>query len=801
MSDEHAHNYFERWADWAREHDLAIFAIVTFITLCAMWSAASLRIDADLAALLPADHARMEQLEVLQRELGLSSSVILTLDGAPKQELIQIGEDVVSALEARDEVSRVEWRHPIEFWERNALYYAELDDLDELVTRAERVRKHELRRRNPLFISLDDKPAPNLDASGVLGAPEQEASLRAIFDQPHYFDDDAGALVMLVYPSDANADLKRQRALLEVVEETTEDTLRATPMVRTRLGGGAAKGRAQQDRIQQDLGIVSLAGLVLVALYLLIYFRRPSALGLLLAPLIMGLVWTMGFAAAWFGTLSVLTSFVCVILLGLGIDHGIHLLTRYRAERAHREMEDALRATFASSAESVSVAALTTFMGFLLLGASDFRAFHEFGLIAAFGMASVLATNLLLLPGMLARLDRWGRWDKPRAVMPPLARFYDLIARAPRSVAAVGLLLITVSSPWAADVKFQYSWRELGGDLEAFQLDDHLERALGRTLSSVYFIADDSDDRDALHTKLDEMKGAGELPRIARINSPAALVPPDQHEKQQRAEALRDATRGVDLARLSDNSDPLPARLLARLRDSTPPPFGLDDLPPQLRQGLRDEPGGLHERLLILWANTDLDDGREAIALSRKLDGLTGVSGKRYESVGLSLIAVDVIGAVQREALPMASFVLFGILIMLVLLTRRLTPALLCVGAAVTTLLLAASVMGLWGIELNYFNMVLVAVTAGMAVDGAVHLVWLDHNEANLEQVTEISRANIGALLTTALGFGSMALAEHPGVTSIAHVALIGLGASIMVDAVLLPALILIKHQRGRHAR
>ena len=128
----------------------------------------------------------------------------------------------------------------------------------------------------------------------------------------------------------------------------------------------------------------------LVIVYVVFHFRGPRAIPLIVGPLAIGLTWTFGLASLIFGVLNILTAFVGAILLGLGIDHGIHFLERFEAERVEgADVEQAIRTTFTNTGRAVVLAGLTTAVGFAGLAISEFRAFREFGVVAAAGVISV----------------------------------------------------------------------------------------------------------------------------------------------------------------------------------------------------------------------------------------------------------------------------------------------------------------------------------------------------------------------------------------------------------------------------
>ena len=112
---------------------------------------------------------------------------------------------------------------------------------------------------------------------------------------------------------------------------------------------------------------------------------------------------------AIYGSVNLLTGFLAAILGGLGIEHGIHLLGRYealRSEGAARWRPPARPSPTPAGAASIS--ALVAAVTFLSLAISEFRAFREFGVIAALGMMVVIAAYLLVLPALLGLAARFG---------------------------------------------------------------------------------------------------------------------------------------------------------------------------------------------------------------------------------------------------------------------------------------------------------------------------------------------------------------------------------------------------------
>ena len=121
--------------------------------------------------------------------------------------------------------------------------------------------------------------------------------------------------------------------------------------------------------------------------YLLFHFRSVLAVLFNLLPVMASLAWTYGVVGWIYGSVNLLTGFLAAILGGLGIEHGIHLLGRYEALRDRGESsEAATREAFTHTGVAALISALVAALTFLSLAISEFRAFREFGVIAAIGM-------------------------------------------------------------------------------------------------------------------------------------------------------------------------------------------------------------------------------------------------------------------------------------------------------------------------------------------------------------------------------------------------------------------------------
>ena len=212
--------------------------------------------------------------------------------------------------------------------------------------------------------------------------------------------------------------LRRQqltRDLQEQIEELRPEAgrivLTGLPVLRTTI----------PLALEADLVKLLSVGFLISLVVLYGYFRRLGLVLLCLAavvPAILVALGLMGFAGR---PISVLTSFMPIVVLVVGVSDATHLVVGTRS-RWHEgvPVEDAVVGAFSSVARACFFTSLTTALGFLGLVATRIRIITEFGVITAIAVAVAYLVTLTLLPALLtfakdlgrqrSSLERWCRW-------------------------------------------------------------------------------------------------------------------------------------------------------------------------------------------------------------------------------------------------------------------------------------------------------------------------------------------------------------------------------------------------------
>jgi hopanoid biosynthesis associated RND transporter like protein HpnN len=141
--------------------------------------------------------------------------------------------------------------------------------------------------------------------------------------------------------------------------------------------------------------------------------------------------------------------------------------------------------------------------------------------------------------------------------------------------------------------------------------------------------------------------------------------------------------------------------------------------------------------------------------------------------------------------LLIGSYLLMATAIAAILDINNLRDAMLAMIPPVAGGLMMFGILGLCGLDLNPANLIVLPLILGIGVDDGVHVV---HDFRQQTGRYRISSSTMNAIvltsLTSMIGFGSMMVAAHRGLSSVGLVLVIGVGSCLFVSLVTLPAIL-----------
>ncbi len=168
----------------------------------------------------------------------------------------------------------------------------------------------------------------------------------------------------------------------------------------------------------------SLTLLIIFVVMLLLFLSVRVGL-IAILPNLFPLVVNFGLMG-WLGIhLSVVTSLIASVAIGLAVDDTIHYLFCYNREfKKDLNKDRAMADTIRQVGQPIVMTSLTICLGFAVLVFSSFKPTAVFGLLMVITMAAAMIGDLLILPALMLRVELVTAWDMLR-VMPTLGGLSD----------------------------------------------------------------------------------------------------------------------------------------------------------------------------------------------------------------------------------------------------------------------------------------------------------------------------------------------------------------------------------------
>ena len=767
------------------------------------------RLETDIASLIPEYYPSVKTLEDIKARLGGVGSLVVLAECGDFTASRQFVEDLAVELKAEKYwkyVNYVDYKREVDFFKENALLYMDLEDLDEIQLRIDdRIRQEKL-KLSPLFFKLDDDEGDEpLDLSDI------EAKYKEDGDRGHeiyYTNPDSTIVAVEVMASGTVSNIGFAKEMYGVIQNAAQtlDPGSYHPEMTISIGGSYKNKIDEYNVILDDIKSTLIFGFVGVVLILTIYFRQPLAVFFVAIPLVMGLTWAFAITYWTIGNLNTMTGFLFVILFGLGIDFGIHMFARYLEDRMSKmDVRQSVETMLIQTGQAIMTAALTTSMAFYSLTITDFKGFSEFGFIVGTGIVMSLVSMTMVLPAFLVLADERLKLVRMRHVLGherggrkgkfPMARLVFAVAVAVTVYLGYNL----------GRIQFEYDFTNLRSNLATSKkVKDKintLSKFRGESHSPSVVLADSKEELEEIVAVLNvRIAGDDPTPTIDKIRTIWTFLPKQQEEKLAVVAELRELVDGEG-AKLLKGEQKERVDALRKLMDVNR--LNVDDLPRNILRKFSTVDGS-RAHFAFIYPSVPLRDGRKAIEFADDTHLITTESGKTFYSSSSSIVFADMLKLMIRDSRWAISITLLVVLLIVFIDFRSIRNGLLVMLPLICGAVWMCGSMFLFGMKLNFYNMVALPTIIGMGIDNGVHL-FHRYQEEGANSMPVILRNTGGAMLvsmlTTMVGFFGLITARHPGLNSIGKLAVIGLLTCFVAAIVVLPAVLEIldrwKRNRG----
>lgn len=803
-----------------------MLTVALLLSVTGFFFAQKLRIDTDFSNLIPSSYPSVQALEELRETVGSETTADVVLRSTSFEANKAFAEAFIpKALALEDPetgepyLTRVDYKRDTAFLEENALYFATSAELDSVESYLrEQIRDAKL-EANPFYFDLDEEEEETGAGEGGIQRDLDEVYQRVV-GKPYPVNEDSTIMVLRFYPAGSQTNIGFIERMYDDVERLVDELNPGAyePSVEVVLGGRLMRQLVEIQAVTNDVLSSFAVGVTAVLLLVVLYFfykayaaraghryvsrvlfsqliRMPVLAVLIGAPLIMSLTWTFGLAYLTYETLNLMTSTLGLVLFGLGIDYGIHFYARYTEERGRGLMPaDAADVTFRSTGQAITVGALTTAAALFVLMAADFRGFSEFGFIAGTGIIFALLAMTMVLPALLIALERSrllnlasGREGPADANGRP-RRFPGV-----RGVALASLAAVIAALLFLPTLGFEYDFGSLDPEYPEYNEKRDLVRTVypkGGT-NPAYVLVEDASKVDAVIDAIRRHAATDTLtPTIERVESLQDRFPMTEEGKRHKLQRIAEIRELLDDPFVQQETGEDVQRL--RRAAQTTEALTLEQVPETIRNQFTSKSGEIGGFVMI-YPSVGLSDGRQSIAFSDDVGTIVTEDGDVYHAGSTSLVAADMLRLMLEEAPYMVTVTFLMVIGLMWVNFGSFRWAALATLPLIVGVLWMILLMEIFGLKLNFYNLVVLPAVLGIGNDAGVHIVhrFREEGRGSIMKVLRYTGEHIAmGSLTTMIGFGGLLLSFHPGLRSIGELAVVGIGMTLLAALIFLPALL-----------
>jgi len=434
-------NILKALAKLHAQHPWKMVIVVLIITIIMGAFASQLEQSMRWTDLLPSKSEKTIQYNKVINEFVTATNIIVVVEGE-EEKIKAFTEAVVPQIKLATDTKdgelytkRIDYKQDVDFIREHGLMLVKADDLQnmkelyqnpnlvplltninnsfekEYVGKEESISTRE--KEDNTIIILDG--ISNLISvmqdysSGKIHSPEeaQKAIDKLLLGEPYLLSYDKQALIINVIPNFSMTDMSKMISGTDTIQKVIDKVLKDYPEVKAGLTGMIPLGRDEMVYGEQSMGYTSIFAFIAILILLILSFRMWAAPLFALLNLVVGLIWAIGLTAILVKSLNIMTSMMVVILIGLGIDFSIHIISIFTESRSMgKPINIVMEETFLKSGKGILTAGLTTCAAFLALVISSSRGMKEMGIVSSTGLLAILIVTFLFLPSLLVLRER-----------------------------------------------------------------------------------------------------------------------------------------------------------------------------------------------------------------------------------------------------------------------------------------------------------------------------------------------------------------------------------------------------------
>ena len=567
----------------------------------------------------------------------------------------------------------------------------------------------------------------------------------------------------------------KYKEIAQQIERIIEYTPKP-PGITVELTGQPVLNYQIMKSIRSSLEITTLISIILMILILFTVFSgvvRRKILAFL--PLLISVV-TVIFIYSLTPVLGIpiteVTNCFIPILIGLAIEYAAQLQSRFEEERREgKDTDTAISIAIVNTGKAISLAMLTTVIGFLSMLFSGIPALSWFGILSALGLVIAFVLTLTFLAAILKLTDvdvEAGKAKEVSLLERSLGTLSKVTVRYPTLILIVTALVLIFGIYSGMNIKLETDPRNyVPQDLPAIVLFKELERTVGGQYRYTVVLKVDELNADVIK-KIDEL-GRYIVEKESYVDS-------------------------------YDTISTLIKRYYGKLPESD------DELEMLLARIPTDGYISGHWVAIHLATHASDFEKQKMLYESIKRDVQFFGWDNEYYVTGPTVIRMEIGNLMLHGQTKMTIGAYILVLILLLIVYRSILKAIVPLLSITTVIAILNIVMFIFGIKHTIITTTMNSMIIGLGIDFSIHVLERYSEERKrfdpiisvVRSIERTGKAITTSALTMAGGFGALLFSPFPLMQSFGFLSLIAIMFSLLTSLTVVPAFLMIMEKLSK---
>lgn len=535
--------------------------------------------------------------------------------------------------------------------------------------------------------------------------------------------------------------------LKKIAQQVTKET-----NVRFLFTGTAVGVFESNEQVRKDFLLTTAISFAGICFVIYLGYGSLSILGLLLVSMAIAMCMTLGITKFFLGEINIVTSFVNAMVLGLGIDYGIHMITKITSHAKEGKVEsDSVVIAISEFVRPACAALLTTIGAFSSMFFGLSKPFVQMGLFAIIGVSIFFITMFLFLPSLLLIF-------KPKVKESQRKQDFSFFFRGKtrQFIRFIAIVIILVFVPLGI-MNLKNYWYTPSGlvseKAESSIAFEEVKRSFQKVgFGEICVLADDLEDLKRIDSII---KNSGFLIAPLSVLNILEYASDDVVKTlpsmySNLFEVVNNPVLIAVFKRVGMYSQIL--EMLSMVRNSKNMQDILDELKKDVPMLFYEKDG---KTKFVLYTDTTQDLYKQ----NRIKEVYNFFQKNNVKSYGYPAILYNVMNDMRGTIYWLSLFVSLGVFVMLLVDTKSLKVSLLILASVMISIVIAFGIGSLMDVHTTFMTLLLIPILVGTGVDGLIHMYHASKlRDANgfvrtLKSVTYCT-------FTTVVAFGSFSLAE-----------------------------------------